>query len=186
MKLVATAIPGCFAVAPDLHTDARGGLTKTFACSRFAEAGLTEPFREHFHSWSRRGVLRGLHVQALPHDAAKLVVCASGEVFDVVVDLRVGSPLFGRPLAHRLRGPGDGLLVPAGVAHGFSVVSDDCLMCYATTAEYAPLCDVGVRWDSVGASWPDRAPLVSQRDAGLPPLSAYDSPFIYTPAGVPA
>jgi dTDP-4-dehydrorhamnose 3,5-epimerase len=186
MKLAATAIPGCFVVTPDSHSDVRGGLTKTFAASHFADAGLTAPFREHFHSWSRHGVLRGLHVQAPPHDGAKLVVCAAGEVLDVVVDLRAGSPAFGRPLSHSLRGPGDALLVPAGVAHGFYVVSDECLVCYSTTAEYTTPSDDGVRWDSVGAPWPDRDPLVSQRDAGLRPLSEYESPFVYALAGVPA
>lgn len=186
MNLTATTIPGCLVVAPDAHTDARGSLTKTFAASRFAKAGLTAPFREHFYSRSRRGVLRGLHVQAPPHDGAKLVVCALGEVLDVVVDLRVGSPSFGRPLSHRLHGPGDALFVPAGVAHGFYVLSDECLLCYSTTAEYAPPSDDGIHWESVGAPWPDHDPIVSPRDARLRPFTDYRSPFVYAPAGAPA
>jgi dTDP-4-dehydrorhamnose 3,5-epimerase len=183
MRLVATAIPGCLRIVPEVHEDERGNLTKTFAASQLAAVGVDVPFREQFHSRSRRGVLRGLHVQLPPYDGAKLVVCALGEVFDVLVDLRRGSPVFGLPVSCVMKAPGDAVLVPAGVAHGFCAISEECLVCYSTTSEYVADADAGVRWDSVGAQWPEQEPLVSVRDGRLPRLDEFVSPFLYGSPG---
>ena len=183
MKVAATAVPGCLRIVPEVHDDERGSLTKTFVASSLAAAGVEVGFREQFHSVSRAGVLRGMHVQLPPHDGAKLVVCARGEVLDVVVDLRRGSPAFGRPVSCTLRAPGDALLVPAGVAHGFWVVSDECLLCYSTASEYDSQADGGVRWDSIDFAWPEERPLLSARDARLPTLADFASPFVFAAEG---
>ena len=182
MKLVATAIPGCFAVAPDLHTDPRGGLDQDLRLHRLRRGRPYRAVSRALPQLVARGVLRGCtsHCRTMLRNSWS----ASGEASTSGRPARGSPPTAGRGASPAR--PRRWAARAGGVAHGFSVVSEDCVMCYATIAEYAPLCDVGVRWDSVGASWPERAPLVSQRDAGLPPLSAYDSPFIYTPAGVPA
>lgn len=175
-----TDIPGCYAVSPESHDDSRGSLTKTFVASALADAGVAVgPFREQFHTCSGRGVLRGMHVQAPPADGDKLVVCVFGEALDVVVDLRVDSPGYRRVTSFELRARGDSLLVPAGVAHGFYVTSDECIMAYSTTYEYAAESDGGVHWASIGFDWPDENPVVSTRDERLPRLADYGSPFVH-------
>ena len=178
-----TTIRGCYAVSPETHEDSRGSLTKTFVASALADAGVAQPFREHFHTRSGRGVLRGMHVQAPPADGDKLVVCVLGEALDVLVDLRIGSPSYRRVASFELRAQGPSLLLPAGVAHGFYVTSDECIVAYSTTYEYAAESDGGVHWASIGFDWPDKSPVVSTRVDHLPPLADYDSPFVYRPDG---
>ena len=134
---------------------------------------------EHFHSLSTAGVLRGLHYQAPPVAGAKLVICASGRVADAVLDLRLGSDSYGYHLLVELDGAkADGIYVPRGLAHGFCVLSQSALMMYASTSRYDASADTGVLWSSAGIPWPVKEPLVSARDAGLPPLSAIRSPFV--------
>lgn len=182
MRVEPTEIPGCCAVVGDRFVDARGTFTKTFVASTYAEAGLALEFAEEYTTWSRAGVLRGLHFQLPPADHDKVVFCVAGRVLDAVVDLRVGSPTY---RAHILRGlsaeEAVGLYVPAGCAHGFYAVTD-ALMSYKVTSAYAPDCDAGVRWDSAGIAWPDASPLTSERDAGFPTLAEFASPFVFSEA----
>jgi dTDP-4-dehydrorhamnose 3,5-epimerase len=173
-----TGIAGCHLVVPTVHADDRGVLVKTYLESAFADRGLPTHFPEQFYSRSRRGVVRGLHVQLPPAAQDKLVCCVAGEVFDVVVDLRAGSPTYGRHASFSLTAEAWQLVyVPVGLAHGFAAVSDQATMAYLATAEYAPGTDGGIRWDSAGVDWPVDAPVVSTRDAGLPPLGEYRTPF---------
>jgi dTDP-4-dehydrorhamnose 3,5-epimerase len=179
MMLTPLDVPGCLRVAADVHHDARGSLAKPFVATTFAAAGVWEPFRELFHSSSHAGVVRGMHVALPPDDGVKLVACEAGEALDVLVDLRRGSPVYGRAVPLALRGPGDALVVAAGVAHGFAALTEGCLMSYATAGEHATDTDAGVRWDSFGFAWPFEQPLVSERDAGLPALAEFESPFVF-------
>ena len=178
MEIRDTAIPGCHTVHPAVHSDARGTLVKPFAESAFAAAGLPTRFPEVFVSRSRRGVVRGLHFQVPPAPQAKLVTCVAGEVLDVVVDVRAGSPTHGRHVTCTLSADdGVALFVPVGLAHGFAVLSAEATVAYLGTAEYVPGTDGGIRWDSAGISWPFDSPVLSDRDAALPALDGFASPF---------
>jgi dTDP-4-dehydrorhamnose 3,5-epimerase len=173
-------MPGLLDVLSEPRLDARGYLIKTFEAAVFAEAGLPTRFEEELHTCSKRGVVRGMHFQTPPSAQEKVVFCEHGAIFDVVVDLRRGSPAFGCALSRLLRASlGNGLYVPAGLAHGFATLSDEAVVSYRITTGYAPECDAGILWSSVDAEWPFSDPLVSERDRGFPALSDFSTPFDY-------
>lgn len=181
MKIVATAIPGCYQIVTDIRRDERGSFVKVFHEDIFREHGLATDFREEYYSTSRRGVIRGLHFQTPPHDHAKLVYCTHGAVMDVALDLRKGSPMYGQHITLELSAEnGHMLYLPAGLAHGFCSLSEQSLMVYKVTTTYAPHNDGGVRWDSAGIAWPVQDPIMSPRDGTFPTLGAFDSPFAYS------
>lgn len=176
-----TCIPGCMELQLPRFEDDRGALVKGFQLSVFEGLGLPTRFVEQFHSRSRRGVIRGMHFQRPPHQFDKVVACVAGEAWDVVLDLRSGSPTFGR---HTVIGLSDAaanaVLVPSGCAHGFLSRVDGTILSYWVTAEHDADHDDGVHWDSAGILWPlDTYPLVSQRDAELTKLSDFNSPFVF-------
>lgn len=178
MKLIPTALPGCIEVRPFFAQDARGCFVKTFHADRFVEMGLPVDWREEFYSSSRKGVIRGMHFQAPPHDHEKLVYCMQGRVLDVVLDLRGASSTFGRHVAVELDGArGHGLLVPKGMAHGFLALTDDVLMAYKVSTVHTPANDCGVLWNSFGMDWGIERPIVSVRDQAHPAFGDFVSPF---------
>lgn len=182
VKITGTAIPGCFEVQPRIVEDARGRFVKVVDPVAYAAHGLETGFVEEYYSRSGRSVLRGLHFQLPPHDHVKLVYCVSGEVLDAVVDLREGSPMFGRHVLVRVSAAqGNALYLPRGVAHGFYVTSAESTMIYNVTTGYAPASDSGIRWNSAGIEWPDRMPVLSPRDAGFVDLAEFRSPFRFEP-----
>lgn len=175
-------LPGCYVLTPRVARDARGAFVKTFHNEAFAAAGLRQDFVEEYYSISRRRVLRGLHFQTPPREHAKLVYCTAGAVVDAILDLRTGSPTYGKhclvPLNSRLRNI---VYIAAGLAHGFYVTSASATLVYKTTSVYSPEHDRGVRWDSAGIAWPGAAPLLSDRDSGFPALAEFRSPFTFAP-----
>jgi dTDP-4-dehydrorhamnose 3,5-epimerase len=177
----ATAVDGCYELRLDPKADDRGDFVKAFRAGAFAELGLAFAVREIFWSRSRTGVVRGLHFQAPPADVAKLVCCLEGDAFDVVVDLRVGSPTCGRHAVVVLSPEeANAVFVPEGCAHGFLVTRGDALVLYAQSGEWDPVHEGGVLWSSVDAGWPvtPRDVVVSERDAAFPPLDRFESPFV--------
>lgn len=177
-----SSLSGCFEIIPQIFSDERGLFVKTFQCEIFAQHGLVDSFAEEFYSWSNRDVLRGLHFQIPPAEHTKVVTCLSGKVLDVVVDLRIGSPTFGQHELFTLReGDTTMLYIPSGLAHGFLTLSDKALMYYQVTSIHNPEYDKGIHWDSAGIAWPIISPVVSARDAALPDLDNFDSPFIFQP-----
>jgi len=166
-------IPGLVLVAPTVHRDARGFFREIWHADRYVDLGIAEPFVQDNASYSQRGVLRGLHFQE-PGAQGKLVTAVLGHVYDVAVDVRVGSPTFGRWAGVHLTGDnGLQLYLPPGVAHGFIVLSDVALFSYKCTAYYAPAAERVLRWDDpdLGIVWPAGiAPTVSPRDAAGRPL----------------
>lgn len=173
-----TEIDGFVELQATVATDDRGSFVKTFHKEAFAENGLPAAFAEQYYSCSKHRVLRGLHFQLPPHDHAKMVYCVVGEIMDVAVDLRVGSPTFGRHAAVTVSAAlGNQVVLLSGLAHGFYVKSETAIVVYNVTTTYAPRHDTGIRWDSAGIAWPDAHPLLSPRDAALPPLSDFKSPF---------
>jgi dTDP-4-dehydrorhamnose 3,5-epimerase len=179
MRIEPLAIEGCFLVHGMKATDVRGWFWKTFEREEFLRHGLDFECRETFYSLSVPGVLRGMHFQVPPKAHDKLVTCVAGRAFDVMLDLRKGSPGFGKSLSVDLNAEsGVSVFVPAGVAHGFCTPWSQALMSYHTSAPYDPTCDLGINWDSFGMRWPlQQPPIVSPRDASLPALDRFATPF---------
>lgn len=166
MKVSKTTLPEVLLIEPDVHRDERGYFLETFSAERYAAAGIAGPFVQDNLSYSRRGVLRGLHFQH-PHAQAKLVWAARGEVFDVAVDVRAGSPTFGKWHGERLSAEnGRQLYVPQGFAHGFIVLSDEALFAYKCTAYYDRASERIVRWNDqeIGIEWPIEPTELTSRD----------------------
>ena len=175
-----SAIAGCYEIRPKVFIDGRGQFVKVFQAEPFSRLNLVTDFREEFFTTSRQGVIRGLHFQAPPMDQTKMVYCVSGSALDVVVDLRVGSPTYGCFAQFELDADQPTCLyIPHGLAHGFCVLDASATLIYKVSKPYAPDCDDGIAWDSVGISWPVSEPILSERDRGLTPLADFRSPFVY-------
>ena len=167
MKVTQTKLPGVLIFEPDVFGDARGWFVETFSGKRYEEAGLKLPFVQDNVSFSEKNVLRGLHFQ-YPHSQGKLVQALSGEVFDVAVDIRVGSPTFGQWFGERLSAANHKqMYIPPGFAHGFCVLSDTTLFSYKCTDYYNPATEGGIIWNDpdLGIVWPVDIPKVSKKDA---------------------
>lgn len=165
-------LAGVWRVALDRHEDERGFFARTFCRDEFEAHGLAGEFEQSSLSRNaRRGTLRGMHYQAEPNAETKFVRCVRGAVFDVVVDLRPGSPTRGRWVGEMLTAEnGLALYVPAGFAHGFQTVEDDSDVLYQITPAFRPGFGAGVRWDdpAFGIRWPVSDPILSERDASYP------------------
>lgn len=176
MNVIDTGIPGLVVIEPKSFGDARGFFLETYAETRYQEAGVTPRFVQANHSRSRRGVLRGLHYQ-LVQPQGKLVYVARGAVYDVAVDVRRGSPTFGRHYGlvlddqnHRQ------MYVPPGFAHGFVVLSEECDFLYQVTDYYHPASEQGIAWNdpALGIEWPIADVLLSDKDRVHPNLADQD------------
>jgi dTDP-4-dehydrorhamnose 3,5-epimerase len=168
MRVTRLDVADAFVVEPRVLRDARGAFVELWHEDGYTSIGLRESFVQDNISVSRKGVLRGLHYQH-PDGQAKLVTAVYGTIYDVAVDLRVGSPTFGRWAGVELNSDNmRQFYVPAGFAHGFAVMSELAIVAYKCSAYYAPSCDHAVRWDDpdLAIDWPVAAPLVSARDAG--------------------
>jgi len=173
VRVVPTAIPGVLVIEPDVHTDGRGFFLETYHANRYAAQGIQGPFVQDNHSRSTAGTLRGLHLQ-LQHPQGKLVRAIEGEIYDVAVDVRRGSPTFGRWVAVTLTAANfRQCYVPPGFAHGFCVVSPVAQVEYKCTDVYDPSDEIGIAWNdpALAISWPVREPMLSPRDARHPTLA---------------
>jgi dTDP-4-dehydrorhamnose 3,5-epimerase len=174
VRFVPTALPGAFVIEVEPHGDERGLFARTFCAREFAEHGLAADFVQCSTSYNRRaGTIRGMHWQAPPHAEAKLVRCTAGAIFDVIVDLRPGSPARGRWQAVELSaGTRRMLYVPEGFAHGFQALRDGSEVAYQMSAAHEPAAARGFRFDDprLGIPWPLPASVVSKRDRELPLL----------------
>ena len=175
-----TPFPGCFEIILPFHTDERGDFVKIFHEDAFRQRGLETHFPEEYYSLTRQGVLRGMHFQLPPHDHIKLVCCPYGEIFDAVVDLRVGSPTYGQYATFDINPKIAKLLyIPSGLAHGFYVLSESAFVLYKVSTVYSPDHDTGILWNSANIPWPDTNPIISARDKAFPPLSNFKSLFVF-------
>lgn len=173
MKVVETALPGCLVFEPRVFGDDRGFFYESWNRAAFAGQGLSPVFVQGNVSSSVRGVLRGLHYQ-WPNPQAKYVSVLEGEVYDVAVDIRRGSPTFGRSVGVVLSAENKRQLwIPEGFAHGFVVLSERATFHYLVTAPYDRQADAGIRWNdaSLGIDWPVSDPLLSGKDAAAPFLA---------------
>ncbi len=169
-----TRIPGVLLLTPTLIADERGFFFEVYKQSAFRDLGIDAPFVQENHSRSAHGTLRGLHYQRDPMAQGKLVRTIAGEIFDVAVDLREGSPTYRNWVGVRLSAADHrSLYVPPGCAHGFCVISADAEVEYLTTREYAPEHEEGVLWSdpAIGITWPIADPILSRRDQTWPLLA---------------
>jgi len=172
MNVIDTPLPGVLLIEPDVFGDRRGYFMETYHRQRYRQSGIRPEFVQDNLSSSCRGTLRGLHYQ-LPHAQAKLVQVLQGEVFDVAVDIRQGSPHFGRWTGVRLSAENSRqLFVPPGFAHGFCVLSETALFLYKCSDFYHPECEEGILWcdPGIGIDWPVETPLLSDKDQRYAPL----------------
>jgi dTDP-4-dehydrorhamnose 3,5-epimerase len=173
MNVIATEIPEVLIIEPKVHGDRRGFFMETFRADRYAPYGIAAPFVQDNLSRSTHGVLRGLHLQN-PREQAKLVTVLRGLVRDVAVDVRRGSPTFGRHVAVELSEDNRRqLFVPRGFAHGFAVLSETADVFYKCDEIYSPADEITVRWNdpAIGIAWGIDAPALSARDAAAPLLA---------------
>lgn len=172
LQVVPQDIPDVKLVIPQVFGDARGFFQETFKAEAYREAGIDTVFVQDNWSRSVKGTLRGLHFQ-LPNPQAKLVWVVRGEIYDVAVDIRRGSPTFGRWVAAVLSEANHHqFFIPAGFAHGFCVMSDEADFMYKCSEVYSPKDEKGILWSdqALAIPWPVQAPLLSKRDVALPPL----------------
>jgi dTDP-4-dehydrorhamnose 3,5-epimerase len=180
MQVTPTALPGVLVLEPKVFGDERGFFMESFNQRAFdAAVGSPVEFVQDNHSRSMRGVLRGLHYQAPPHAQGKLVRVVRGSAFDVAVDLRRGSPTFGRWTGATLDAHSHRQMwIPAGFAHGFLALEDDTHFLYKTTAYYARDCERSIVWNdpAIGIQWPDLGvtPQLTAKDAAAGTLAAAD------------
>ena len=163
-----TPLEGLLVVRPRVFRDERGAFHETWNLARYAEAGLGMTFVQDNVSVSHRGVLRGLHAQRAPYEQGKLVTVLRGRAFDVAVDIRMGSPTYGRWYGVELDGEeGTQLYIPPGFLHGFLALEDDTVFAYKCTTPYRPEAEFSVRWDDpeLDIAWPLADVVMAARDA---------------------
>ncbi len=168
-----TSLPEVLIIEPQVFHDDRGFFLETFHHDKYAEVGIDRAFVQDNHSHSQRGPLRGLHYQ-LPHTQGKLVYVVTGEIFDVVVDIRKGSPMFGQWVGVTLSAENKHqIYVPEGFAHGFCVLSETVDVMYKCTDIYSPRDEGGILWSDseIGIDWPVNDPILSEKDSLYPTLS---------------
>jgi len=176
VKVTKTDLEGVLLIEPRRFGDDRGHFAETWNLERYRKHEMPEAFVQDNVSYSKRGVLRGLHLQN-PGSQTKLVEVLWGEAFDVVVDVRADSPTFRRWIGYRLSGEnGRQLYVPAGYAHGFCVTGASALFAYKCSNYYDPSVEITVRWDDpdLAIAWPVAAPIVSEKDRAAPLLRDVD------------
>lgn len=178
-----TQIPDVLEIESPVHGDSRGFFTEIFNADQWRPAGFNHEFQQDNVSLSMKGALRGLHYQIEPHGQGKLVRCLRGSVFDVAVDIRRGSPHFGKWVGRTLTAAnGLAMWVPTGFAHGFLVMEDETLVLYKCTTCYAPQAERSVLWNdpAIGIAWPAPAANLSPKDAAAPKLADADYNFVYS------
>ncbi len=184
MRVTPLDIPGALLIVPDVYRDQRGLFFETYHRKRYEEAGIVGPFVQDNYSRSVRGTLRGLHFQE-PHGQGKLVMVAEGAVYDVIVDIRKGSPTFGKWYGVELSAENHWqLYVPPGCAHGFCVTSDQAAFLYKCTDFYTPKDERGILWNdpALAIPWPVSEPILSAKDRAYRPLSQMQAELpVYRP-----
>ncbi len=172
MKFTKTSFPDVFLIEPDVFKDTRGFFMETYNQRKYAEAGIDQVFVQDNYSHSKYGILRGLHYQ-LKNAQGKLVFVITGEIFDIVVDIRIGSPMFGQWFgAHLSAENRRQIFVPEGFAHGFIVLSESVDVIYKCTDFYTHGDEYGIFWadPTIGIDWPIKNPILSDKDSKNPKL----------------
>jgi dTDP-4-dehydrorhamnose 3,5-epimerase len=180
MERIETSLPGVYELRPVVHRDSRGAFLETYHQTKFLDLGITDIFLQDNHSISSRGTLRGLHYQLL-HAQAKLCRVIEGEALDVAVDIRIGSPHFGKWTSVLLTAEQQNqIYIPAGFAHGFLAVTETVQFLYKCSDYYAPSDEYGILWNdpALAIDWGTSSPVLSQRDAKNPKLADVQQQFL--------
>lgn len=180
LQLLETALAGVLELRPEVYRDARGSFQETYNAAKYIQLGITCPFVQDNHSHSQKNILRGLHYQ-LVHAQAKLCRVVEGEVLDVAVDVRLGSPQFGKWTSVLLSARAQNqIYIPAGFAHGFLTLTDSAQFLYKCSDFYDPTDEHGILWNDpdLQIPWKVDAPIVSEKDARLPILSQIPREFL--------
>lgn len=180
MQRIETSLPGVFELRPLIHRDSRGSFLESYHHAKFADLGIKDTFPQDNHSISSRGTLRGLHYQ-LYHPQAKLCRTVEGEALDVVADIRIGSPHFGKWTSVRLSAKEQNqIYVPVGFAHGFLALTETVQFLYKCSDYYAPSDEHGILWNDpmLAINWGNLTPALSQRDANNPKLADVQRQFL--------
>ncbi len=173
MQRIETSLPGVYELRPVVHRDSRGSFLETYHRAKFVDLGIKDTFFQDNHSTSSCGTLRGLHYQLL-HPQAKLCRVIEGEALDVAVDIRVGSPTFGKWASILLSAKQQNLLyIPVGFAHGFLAITETVQFLYKCSDYYAPSDEHGILWNdpALGIEWGTHSPVLSQKDGRNPKLA---------------
>jgi dTDP-4-dehydrorhamnose 3,5-epimerase len=184
MQVEPTVLPGVLLITPRVFSDPRGFFFESYNLETFRGHGINTVFVQDNHSKSARGTLRGLHFQIEPAAQVKLIRCLRGAIWDVAVDIRVGSSTFGKWVGTELTADNfRQIYIPAGFAHGFCVLSDEAEVLYKTSYVYSPAHEQGIIWNdpALNISWPVSEPLLSARDARAGSMADYlaGTPFVY-------
>lgn len=180
MRLKATKLAGYYEIENDKFIDHRGIFVKTFHEDVFKQYDLVTNFSEEYYSISKKNVIRGLHFQLPPTEHEKVVYCSAGEVMDVVVDLRKGSPTYGCfEIVMLSSDKANMLYIPKGLAHGFQVLSDIAIMMYKVTSIYSPEDDSGILWNSLDIPWDTKEIIMSERDKDFVKFDDFTTPFVF-------
>jgi dTDP-4-dehydrorhamnose 3,5-epimerase len=175
MRFSPLPLSGAYTITPEIRSDSRGAFARTFCADEFAEAGLESTFVQSNQSWNaKRGTLRGMHFQHPPFAEAKYIRCIQGAVYDVIIDIRQGSPTFLQHVGVELSEANHvGIYVPPGFAHGFITLADNSNLVYMHTAKYAPGSEGGLNWADakLGIEWPLSPSVMSEKDVLYPFLT---------------
>ncbi len=180
MKITKTDFQGLFIIEPTVYNDNRGYFFESFRQDHFSEVGLNVEFKQENQSKSTRSVIRGLHYQ-LKYGQGKLVSCPLGEVFDVALDIRKGSPTFGQSYTTNLNDKNHlAVYIPPGFAHGFCVLSEAAIFQYKCTEKYYPDDEYGISWSDKTANiqWPVNEPILTDKDMAFPQLADQDESLL--------
>lgn len=175
-------IPEIILIQTQAWRDNRGFFMETYKATEFSRHGIEAVFVQDNYAFSTHGVLRGLHYQNPPHAQGKLIMALRGEIFDVAVDIRKGSPTYGQWVGQILSEKNLSMLyVPIGFAHGYCVLSDEACVWYKVTDDYAPTCERGILWNdpTIDIQWPIPEPVLLKKDLILPRLQEADNPFVF-------
>lgn len=180
MNKIETDLTDVFIIEPRIFTDERGAFIKTFNVGTFNQLGLDFQLAESYYSTSKKDVIRGMHFQTPDQDHTKIVYVTSGSITDVILDIRKGSPTFGKHISLELNDVNRRIVyIPSGFAHGFLAHTDDTCVVYNQSTGYSPEHDSGIHYDSFGFDWNIASPVTSSRDLQFPRLDEFDSPFEY-------
>lgn len=179
-EIIQTKIPGCLIIRSNKIRDSRGYFQKVFNEPFFSKSGIDMEIAEQYFSISNKGVIRGLHFQLPKMDHQKMVYCLTGKIMDVVVDLRVGSPTYGKyEIFHLNENNADIIFIPKGLAHGFYSFCDNSIMVYNVSTVYSKEHDAGILWSSLDIPWSVESAVISERDKSFVKFADFKSPFIY-------
>jgi dTDP-4-dehydrorhamnose 3,5-epimerase len=180
MKIHPTDLQGVFLIETRIVEDERGEFMKIFNRAAFEEAGISPSFKESYYSTSHKDVIRGMHFQTPPHEHGKMVYVTKGAIRDIAVDVRKGSPTYGKYVVLELSEENrHAVYISPGFAHGFLCLVEGSSVSYLQTTMHSPKNDRGIHMDSFGYDWGVKNPITSQRDKGLPSLAEFDSPFLW-------